>query len=215
MFVSRLPLPLVSILVLLPACVASSPAPAAWQRSMDDVKRITYGAWTRVEGPSFASDGELLAADHKHLVLSRGSEVTIIDSRCVAKVTVAAFEDLPGQTILWGVLGSLSTFSHGAYLFLSMPVWLITTGSATYAHSKAGYLQADYSKPPAAEVDNIRKWARFPQGLPPGYLEQAKTVHDTGSMCKSFPPHLEPAPVPGPPARARVVPAVTDPAGAP
>jgi hypothetical protein len=34
-------------------------------------------------------------------------------------------------------------------------------------------------------LDKIRKWARFPQGLPPGYLQQAKAVRHAGMGCAS------------------------------
>jgi len=81
--------------------------------------------------------------------------------------------------------GSLSTASHGVYLLFTLPIWLITTAGASYAHSAAGYVRADYQKPLAAEIDKIRKWARFPQGLPPGYLQQAKAVHHAGTGCAS------------------------------
>jgi hypothetical protein len=176
---------LACLFVLQSACIARSPAPVAWQRSMDDVKTVTYGAWTRVEGRSFVSDGELLAAERRYLALSRGDEVTIVPSGCIEKVKIAAFEGAPGPTILWGVAGSLSTASHGVYLLFTLPIWLITTAGASYAHSAAGYVRADYQKPLTAELDMIRKWARFPQGLPPGYLQQAEAVHHAGTGCAS------------------------------
>jgi hypothetical protein len=169
-------LAVVGVLALFPACMASSPAPEAWRRSMDDVQKVALGAWTRVQGKGLVVDGELLAADEDSLVLARGDYVTLVPPACIETVTVAAFEGAPGQTIAWGVVGSLSTVSHGLFLIFSLPIWVATTGGATYGHSKAGYIEADFRKARGAEVENVRKWARFPQGLPPGYLEHATSV---------------------------------------
>jgi hypothetical protein len=171
-------LSLASLIALFPACVASSPAPEAWRRSMDDVKKVALGAWTRVNGKTFVVDGELLAVHEGSLVLARGDHVTVVPSTCIETITVAAFEGAPGQTIAWGVLGSASTISHGIFLMFSLPIWLATSGLATYGHSKAGTITADFRRRQqlTTETEKIRKWARFPQGLPPGYLEQAASV---------------------------------------
>ena len=152
---------------------------------MDDVKTVTYGAWTRIEGRAFVGEGELLAAENEYLALSRDDHVTLVPSGCIERVKLAAFEGAPEQTGLWGAAGSMSTASHGFFFVFSLPIWLVTTGSATYAHSKAGILQADYHKSLAGEIDKIRKWSRFPQGLPPAYLEQAKAVHHLETSCRS------------------------------
>lgn len=169
-------LSLATVLALFPACVASSPAPEAWRLSMDDVQRIAFGAWTRVQAKGLVVDGELLAVDENALVLARGDHVTLVPSACIETVTVAAFEGEPEPTIVWGTVGSLSAATHGYFLIFTLPIWLATTGGATYGHSKAGCIEADFRKARAAETESVRKWARFPQGLPAGFLEQAASV---------------------------------------
>jgi hypothetical protein len=136
---------------------------------MNDVQKVALGAWTRVQAKGFVVDGELLAADENTLVLARGDHVALVPSACIETVTVAAFEGAPGQTILWGTVGSLSTATHGYFLLFTLPIWLATTGGATYGHSKAGYIEADFRKTRAPETEKVRKSPQFPQGPPPGY----------------------------------------------
>ena len=119
-------------------------------------------------------DGELIAADGKSVVLAKGGDVTVLPATCVTRMTVAAFEPGVADTIALGSVGGLSTLSHGFFLVLSAPIWLVTTLGATWAQSGAGTLE----KPPRPAA-----WARFPQGLPPGFLEQAGRVTVVEGDC--------------------------------
>jgi hypothetical protein len=166
-------------------CVAASTAPEGWRRSKEDVQRLALGSWTRIEmrgkvarpaaGPAPALDGELIAADTQSVVLAQESDVTVVPVRCVTKMTVAAFEPGVGEAVVVGSLGTVSTLSHGFFLVLTAPIWLVTTMSATWAQSGAGTLKDP--KQPAA-------WARFPQGMPSGFLEQARRVTAYGPDCR-------------------------------
>lgn len=64
---------------------------------------------------------------------------------------------------LWGLVGTLSTISHGFFLFLSAPVWMASSGIAAASESVAPHIV--YPDDPLTE---FRPWARFPQGLPAG-----------------------------------------------
>ena len=163
-------------------CLAASTAPEGWRRSKEDVARVALGSWTRVESrraspsspPALVVDGELIAADGKSVVLAKGGDVTVVPATCVDRMTVAAFEPGVADTIALGSVGGLSTLSHGFFLVISAPIWFLTTLGATWAQSGAGTLE----KPP-----NPGAWARFPQGLPPGFLEQAGRVTIVGGDC--------------------------------
>jgi hypothetical protein len=156
-------------------CLAASTAPEGWRRSTDDVKRVALGSWTRVEnGSSLVADGELIAADGRSFVLAKGGDVTVVPAACVNRVTVAAFEPGVAEAIAIGSVGGLSTISHGLFLVISAPIWLVTTVGATSVQSWAGRLE----NPPKPEV-----WARFPQGMPAGFLEQARRVTVVGADC--------------------------------
>jgi hypothetical protein len=196
MFASRTLVALAGMAALLPSCIASSPAPQAWQRSLDDVQRVTYGAWTRVEGPGLAIDGELIAVEPTRILLGRGAQVAAVPSRCVDKLAMAAFE-APAGTIAWGVVGSLSTPSHGYFMVFSLPIWLLTATMSTYAQTSTGHLVEPRLGGAPLPVDRIRKWARFPQGLPAGYLDQVAEVREFAMDCRTI--TLRPRPVAPPP----------------
>jgi hypothetical protein len=163
-------------------CLAASTAPEGWRRSQEDVQRVALGSWTRVESrpaspsspPSLVLDGELIAADGKSVVLAKNGHVTVVPVTCANRMTVAAFEPGVAEAIAIGSVGGLSTLSHGFFLVISAPIWLVTTMGATWAQSGAGTLE----KP-----RNPGAWARFPQGLPPGFLEQAGRVTMVGADC--------------------------------
>jgi len=187
-------------------CMAASTAPEGWRRSRADAERLALGSWTRVEsrqsadatrenplqddraqpaGPALVTDGELIAIDGESVVLAKGGDVAIVPRGCVGTMTIAAFEPGLAGTIVPGVVGTVSTISHGFLLVLSAPIWLVTTLGSTWAQSAAGTLENPQDAAP---------WARFPQGLPPGFLEQARHVTRYGNDCL---PGSASAPVPG------------------
>jgi len=209
MFASRTLVAMAGIAAILPSCIASSPAPRAWQRSLGDVQRVTYGAWTRVEGAGVAMDGELIAVEPARILLARGAQVAAVPSPCVDKLTIAAFE-APASTTAWGVAGTLSTPSHGYFLVFTFPIWLLTATTSTYAQTSAGHITETHLGGAPLHVDRIRKWARFPQGLPAGYLDQVAEVRQFGLDCRTVtlrprataPARLLAPPTPAPPALA-------------
>jgi hypothetical protein len=64
---------------------------------------------------------------------------------------------------LWAALGTLFTLSHGFYLVLSAPIWVISGISGAVGESRSGIVEIEGSSP-----EEFRKYARFPQGLPAG-----------------------------------------------
>lgn len=136
------------------------PAPAASQRT-------AYGGWIEVTRGDARhperSAGELLAIQHDsvYLLSGRGPEVYAQSDVTSAKLT--AYDSESGLLATWTLIGTLSTISHGWLLVLSAPVWIIA-GSVTTAHQSH---QPEFLFPTAAWED-LRAYARFPQGLPPG-----------------------------------------------
>jgi hypothetical protein len=95
-----------------------------------------------------------------------------------------------GEAVGWGLSGTVSTLSHGLVLLLSAPVWLITTGTAGAIESSAGTVtyRAARGSLTAEAFAGLRKYARFPQGLPEGFTLQPPS-----------PPPLAPPPAPATP----------------
>ena len=172
-----------ALIGMLPACTATSPAPKAFRQTITNAQKIALGSWTRVDGRVFSADGELLAVDPRDIYLERDAHVTIVNPACVNKLTIAAFESENEGVQGLGALGLLSTLSHGFILVVSMPIWAITTASTSYRQSGAGYL--DYKREGNGPINTqpARKWARFPQGMPPGYLETVKGIRISDANC--------------------------------
>jgi hypothetical protein len=158
-------------------------APHELRRSMEDAKWMATGAFARLRLPGEEQSGELIAVEPEAFILESGGWPRLIPPQCVQRVELARFEGEKGPILAWGGLGTLSTLSHGAFLVLTGPVWLVSMGIAAGAQASAGILEEPLSKPTPEAMERLRKWARFPQGLPSGYLPDGHTAGRTGMAC--------------------------------
>lgn len=154
---------------------ATNTAPAGWLRPAEEARLEARGGWAElvVWDPLTAAafhrvEGELIAAepDTLFLLTDDGLEAVPLGTVRRAKVTPWLIDKrtLGG----WMAVGTLSTISHGYYLVLSAPVWLIIGGVVTARGTADGQIDAAYPNPTA-----LRIHARFPQGLLPG-IDRAK-----------------------------------------
>jgi len=112
-------------------------------------------------------NGEAIACDARRLYLllnvpPAGTHHTLW-WRDVRHVRVGRAEGTP-TFILWTVVGSVSTLSHGVALIFSLPVWLI-----------AGIASAATAADPRPRVETceaLRPSTRFPQGIPRAFFEE-------------------------------------------
>jgi hypothetical protein len=78
----------------------------------------------------------------------------------VKQATLTGFNLRTQPLETWGVLGALATGSHGFFLILTAPTWIVASTAAASSASRAPRVQG--TSPAALNV-----FARFPQGLPP------------------------------------------------
>jgi hypothetical protein len=169
-----------ALAALVVAGCASSPAPPAWRRSLGQAQRSPYGAYCRANlrgGRSIA--GELLAVAPTGVIIDDHLRLRRVPTACVITMEVVAFEAPRSGALGWGLLGALSTISHGFILIFSAPVWLIVTPIATYGQGRAGYQR--YAQGPS--LLEAQPWARFPQGMPPGFFEVAPESEVLDPKC--------------------------------
>jgi hypothetical protein len=145
---------------------APNPAPAHWLPTADAAQASPFGAWIQLEyapaGPTFPAGGELIGVgDDSVFVLPPEQTLVAIPKAAVRQATVAVFDAQWSRLAVWTLLGSLSTASHGAFLVLSFPVWVIGGSLAAGSASRAPLHDAE------ANWQDVQKFARFPQGLPP------------------------------------------------
>lgn len=156
----------VAALAFFAAC-ATTTAPSAWLPSVSETQTQGFGSWISltIAGDTLKStlDGELIAVEqYTVLVLTRDSLIAVGQQK-ISAAKLTSYRSNAGLLALWTVLGVLSTPSHGWFMGLTIPLWVIT-GSV----SSAGQSYAPQKKYPKLSWYELRQYARFPQGLPPG-----------------------------------------------
>jgi hypothetical protein len=152
---------------------AAAPGPEGWLPSPKEALSDAFGAWMIVEYSSESgiktAEGEFIAVEKNTVYLLTGISLEEIPILKVQHVTFATYKEtrIVGA---WTFLGFLSTISHGYFAAASAPIWLFTGIYNASAESTGGITDSDF-----VVWDEIRKYARFPQGIPQGVdLRQLK-----------------------------------------
>jgi hypothetical protein len=138
---------------------AHNTAPPGWHPPALVALRSTHGGWIRVEG-AVLTEGELIAVDQTAFhVLSRSGFLSV-PRASVRQITLTGYGNRARTLALWSVLGGASTLSHGFYLLFTAPTWTIGGIAASLTEKHASIWH---------DEDVAFRFARFPQGLPPGF----------------------------------------------
>ena len=142
-------------------------------------------------------EGELLAATQEGLALATERGVEAVPAGSVRSVEVRVLPSHSGAMAAWTVAGTLSSISHGVLLVVSAPVWLIAgIGSAAGAEGRG-------VETSAFDAGLLSQYARFPQGMPPGWPSGGGATFCSGRTAGQAPPDGDKAraaqPPPGPP----------------
>ena len=148
-------------------CTASSPAPPGARLTMEQAQRDPRGAWINIITDQEAVAGELLAVEAQALVVASTAGFQRVPVTRIRSWTLSWYEAENDGVILFGVVGTLSTLSHGWWLVLTAPLlWMIPTPIMARAQSKQGHESGT-----GRDEGHLRlaAYARFPAGLPPGF----------------------------------------------
>ncbi len=155
-----------SVMVLLMAGCISLPGPKNWVPSIEEVQQDVYGAWTILELTSESNnkpmEGELIAVQQGTLYLLLENTLLEIPINQINKAVLTSYDDR-GIISMWATLGFFSTLSHGAFLIFSAPIWLISGIVNSNAATTSGIHKFENNN-----LSNMKKYARFPQGIPEG-----------------------------------------------
>jgi hypothetical protein len=169
----------IAILLLIGAsafgCASAPTSPPDWLPDANDVGSGAHGGWIEIDCATPHNkqeiDGELLAIQHDHVYVLNGDAVRSVPIDSVRNARLTWYDSHGSDVAELTVLGTLSTISNGAFLVFTAPMWMI--GGSIAANSR-------YHDPiimsPAHAWDEIRPYARFPQGLPPGFVPNAPPV---------------------------------------
>lgn len=157
-------------LVALAACISNpQPGERTAERAANDGHGGTVVVKT-LDGDEI--DGELIAiGPGPYLYVQVAETLGAIPVMRIAQADLYEYQS-DGGFFAWGLLGTLSTASHGFFLVLSAPVWIASSSIAAAVESRAPHLEY-----PGDAIDDFRPWARFPQGLPAD-VNGAKLIHD-------------------------------------
>ncbi len=151
---------------------AGTTAPSKWLPRPDQAQALAHGGWISVqyaEGRTkLQSHGELIAIHADSVFVLSVNSLKVIPKAKIKKATLTAYDANWGPLAAWSVLGTLSTASHGIGLIISAPVWILAGTIATSAQSYAPRITF-----PGKPWEEFRKYARFPNGLPPGLDRRA------------------------------------------
>lgn len=153
------------VLASLGSACARSSAPAGWLSTPEQSQREAWGAWaevrTRSGGERAPVMGELIAATRDSVFVMTSAALVALPIAEIERATLTAYDARWDRLVLWTVLGTLSTASHGMALVLSAPVWIAGGTAAAAAASRGPRVRS-------TDGTELARFARFPQGMPPG-----------------------------------------------
>lgn len=150
--------------------------------TQDDPVRVlrTEGDWLEVELPDRRTGfvysreqvlgkdarrigGELIAVESDSVFLLNRVLVGIPRSN-IRKGSLRAYSPPDrGRVGAWIAAGTLSTLGHGFFFLLTLPAWLLVGIPTAAAVSHVGVIPFEEDR-----IEEIRAYARFPQGMPEG-----------------------------------------------
>lgn len=194
--------------VVLAALAAGTPGclrnPDPMPRSMSSVESDARGGFAVVTVPGKGVfHGELIAISPLEVWVLVGDAMLHEPLARVSKLEIHPYRVPVGGLAATGALGTLSTLSHGFFLVISAPLWIVTTVISGAMYSRTARERYD-----GGNWDELAKWARFPQGMPAG-LTREELLRGRQAPAVPLPPAMTPpattdpapmAPTPTPPA---------------
>jgi hypothetical protein len=165
------------VLAGLSSC-ASSSAPSGFLGDAESEQTDTFGGWIEVdleERTRGAIDGELIAVQRDTVFVLVGQStrprLVGVSTAEIRDLKLRGYDPKSSRYATWAVLGTLTTPSHGMFLAVSLPLWIIVGTASAAVQSQS----ADY-RVPEVSLAELRVHARFPSGIPEGLDRSSLTV---------------------------------------
>ena len=151
---------------------AGTGAPNDWLSVAEDAPQDPYGSWVTVEFVKSHDEeflmGEFLAVDNDSLyvlsvVVGSGDPVIGVSLDIIKKAKIASFDPEMSKATGWVTVGTISSLSHGLGAAVTMPLWIIFGSAMAAGHSRS---PLEYY--PDLAWEELKMYARFPQGPPQG-----------------------------------------------
>lgn len=183
----NVPVVLLAVVALCSQACGPTFAPPSARRRLEQMQDNFLGSWTEVtlggagNGTKKIS-GELIAINEGAVDVNSPPTLWHVPLGCASQIRVAAFEAPTGGVVAGGLAGTASTLSHGFFLIFSAPIWLLTTTITAVNYNGTGEFTA--RRGDTKKTYELRKFARFPQGVPAGFREQAARQHTFNAACR-------------------------------
>jgi hypothetical protein len=131
-------------------CATMGTPPRGWLQNPQE-RSDGFGGWMaialrpEVSGLDLLIEGELIAVGEDSLYLLTGNALQAISWDDVRKAELRAYDSNAGALLSWAFVGLLTTPSHGVWLLISAPTWLITGIVTTAVESRAGRFSHSFS----------------------------------------------------------------------
>jgi hypothetical protein len=150
--------------MLLSGCVVGTAGPVHVLPTPEQAGSWTYGGWVEVSAKGKAPvQGELIAVARDTAWILDGPLAIAVPRSDIVSGRVIGYDSETNKLFMWAILGPVATLSNGPVLLLSLPAWVITGAVATHKQRGKPILELT-----AENWNELAKYARFPQGAPPG-----------------------------------------------
>ncbi len=143
--------------------------PENWLPTADQAGADAFGAWVRVEAwedARGAVEGELIAVGSDSIYVIAAVGLDAIPADKIGRVVLITHDSNTESMVGWATLGTISTLSHGVFLVVSAPLWIVAGTIAAYEANKAGKQEHTPNDAWPEVAQALRPFARFPAGLP-------------------------------------------------
>jgi hypothetical protein len=163
---------LLAVLLATSACKTANPDRTLHLGQPEQDVRVgevpVRGSLAKVKRVSEEFVAEVLAVDEESLWLQHEGKEIQVPRALIQRVEIELYPSKAAETGIWTGFGTASTLSHGFFLLISAPVWLITGITASVSAARANTVVFE-----PHQLDLLQQYARFPQGMPPATTPEA------------------------------------------
>jgi len=157
----------IKILIFLSIFISCAPHYPVFVPKLEEVPYNPYGSFIEIklkDGDTIS--GELIAVSNDSVFVYRLRlmKFEVLDIREIDSAKIVIYRKRSYAPIIkWGILGTLSTISHGCWLIITAPSWCLGTLIALRIQAReqnvVGYPDKDFTY--------LARFARYHKGLPP------------------------------------------------
>lgn len=143
-------------------------APDNWLPEPENISEDVYGAWITLRlddtDDYYFLGGEFIGYEQKTVLLLNENGLSKIAIEDIKEAIIDLYKRETSSLTWWTLGGCVASVTHGWFLIISMPVWLVSgiINSAIASHS--GRFAEE--NPDDDWFEAVKRYSRFPGGIP-------------------------------------------------